>query len=99
MNKAQIEKHGEVIRWFIDNSDKGVWFKGFMDEWELQTDPHFVEEYLYVQNDKYVELRKALADGKTVQLLMYNQDYPNGENWTDTEYIDTQKDPSRYRIN
>lgn len=25
MLKEQVQKHGEVIKWFCDNPDKGVW--------------------------------------------------------------------------
>ena len=32
MNKEQIKKHKEVIQWFINNPDKGVWYKGFTGE-------------------------------------------------------------------
>ena len=94
MTKEQIEAHKEVIKWFIDNSDKGVWFKGFMNEWELQTNPHFVEDYLYIQNDEYAEFRKALSDSKTVQQI-----YGAYCEWKDLDWSDKFTHPiENYRI-
>jgi len=73
MIKEQIEKHGEVMKWFIDNPDKGVWWKHFkgQKEWYLVTDPSFDEYGIYVKNDEYAEFRKALADGKQLQIRDY----------------------------
>jgi hypothetical protein len=69
MTKEQIEQHKEIIKWFIDNHDNGVWTKGENEGWVLQTCPTFSEKAAYVQNDEYYELRKALADGKIIQYL------------------------------
>jgi len=68
MNKDQVIKHGEVIKWFIDNSDKGVWSKLMTSKWHFLTDPSFDVNYEYIQNDEYAEFRKALADGKQLQI-------------------------------
>ena len=97
MTKEQVERHGAVIKWFCDNPDKGV-FELTSIGWEITYSPEFYPADKYVQNDEFAEFRKALIDCKTIQLLMYNQDFKNGENWIDTAYIDTQKEPHRYRI-
>lgn len=65
MTKEQVQKHGEVIKWFCDNPEKGVWCQseeGF--PWYLIHTPTFDTHYKYVQNDEYTELRKAKVDGK-----------------------------------
>ena len=41
MTKEQIEKHGEVMKWFIDNQEKGVWFKQKDSDWRLIITPIF----------------------------------------------------------
>ncbi len=66
MNKQQVEAHGEVIKWFVDNPDKGVWGK-FKEDWTLHTAPHFCIQDKYVQNDKHVEARKWKVDGRQLQ--------------------------------
>ncbi len=95
MTKTQIEKHGEVIKWFIDNQNKGVWYimQG-REYWQISLEPNFYEDYTYVQNDEYAEFRKALADGKTIQ---YYVDSFVG--WQDTKTFDNTFDlPNSYRI-
>ena len=68
MNKKQITKHKEVIKWWINNTDKGVWRKDTLtNDWYIDLEPSFYEDYIYVQNDQYAEFRKALIDGKTVE--------------------------------
>ena len=74
MTKEQIIKHKEVIKWFRDNPDKGVWFKDINRGWVLITQPSFNPHYIYVQNDKYAKYRKALADGKTIKCRRKNGD-------------------------
>jgi len=71
MNKEQVEKHGNVIQWYIHNQEKGVWWKTPIgNTWCITTDPSFGEEYKYVQNDEYAELRKAIIDGKNVECVI-----------------------------
>ncbi len=73
MTRKQIEKHKETIHWFIDNPDKGVWFKDCITrgnpKWEHTNAPTFSSSMPHVQNDEYAELRKAQADGKVIQVL------------------------------
>ena len=95
MTKEQIEKHRDVIKWFCDNPDKGVWFKSNTDKW-IHTDcPKFYGDTIYAQNDEYVELRKALADGKTIQKSKrhYCLDF-----WDDVDAIYTHYHVTKYRI-
>lgn len=69
MTKEQAIKHKDVIKWWLNNTDKGVWRHNKLPDgkWFLDKIPEFKLEYKYVQNDKYAELRKAQADGKVIQ--------------------------------
>ena len=84
MTKEQVIKHKEVIKWFIDNPDKGVWTrneKGNENDWILKYDYNFYDGHIYVQNDEYAKYRKALADGKKLQCKLR---YPNQQTkWED----------------
>ena len=66
MTKEQAKKHGEVIKWYCDNADQGVLYKD-CSEWFLTYEPSWTEDFIFVQNDEYAELRKAQADGKIIQ--------------------------------
>ena len=68
MNKVQVEKHYDVIRWWLDNPDKGVLYRQEDGNWRLAKAPTFAADTIYIQNDEYAKLRKALADGKTIQI-------------------------------
>lgn len=81
MNKEQVQKYGEVIKWFCDNPDKGVWLCSPIGEWVLTYRPQWDTVCKYVQNDEYAELRKAQADGKTIQYN--NTPHITIENWID----------------
>jgi len=83
MTIKQIEKHGEVIKWFVDNPDKGVWTKRFNsddDDWSLMAEPSWLTNWQYIQNDEKAELRKQVADGVILQY------YDNGK-WKDAIHI------------
>jgi len=71
MTKEQIKQHKESMLWFIEHPDKGVWFTQDNIDWYLTKDPLFsaYKGLIYVPNDKYSELRKARAEGKTIQIL------------------------------
>ena len=78
MTFEQINKHKEVIKWFCDNPDKGVWRKDHRtNNWHFCMQPEFCYSDTYVQNDEYADFRKALADGKTIQYKL------SGDNWCD----------------
>jgi hypothetical protein len=86
MNKEQVQKHGEVIKWFCDNTEKGVWVKQHgQDFWVKTTAPCWDLDIPYVQNDGYAEYRKALVDGKTIQYRVYNKS-TNLLEWVDCDF-------------
>ena len=77
MNKEQIQKHRDIIKWFCDNAELGVWCKnGNSDksnkDWFLNIEPKFLLDSIYVQNDEYAELRKAQADDKVIEYKTSN---------------------------
>jgi len=79
VNKEQAEKHGDVIKWWLDNIDKGVWTRlGNPKEWRISNHPSWDMALPYVQNDEYAEFRKAQADGKVIQY-----DYHSNNHWVD----------------
>jgi uncharacterized protein YodC (DUF2158 family) len=69
MTKEKLQKHGRVIKWLIDNVDKGVLrlCNTSTNEWCLDMEPSFYEDSIYIQNDEYAELRKAIVSGKYIQ--------------------------------
>ena len=81
MNKELIKKYkvefnywlngGELLYSYID--DKLLWKS--MDEIDKNTYPVYIrnpfqlsEHHIIIINDEYVEFRKALAEGKTIQM-------------------------------
>ena len=86
MTKEQIKEHGDVIKWFCDHSDMGVWRKDYWtDSWFFCRQPEFSTGYVYIQNDGYAELRKADVDGKTIQW----------KNTTTNEWVDYKSSDSK----
>ena len=61
MTKEQVTKHGEVIKWFCDNPDKGVWIKD-MNDWHIVNEPAFLTCDLIVPNDEYAKFHKKVYD-------------------------------------
>ena len=75
MNIKQIEKYGEVIKWFIDNPEKGVWERVENDIWSLVKNPSFSkEDGFYVQNDEFAEIRRAIVDGRVIEVNVSNDE-------------------------
>jgi len=80
MTKEQLQLHGEVIKWYIDSLDKGIWRKDHKTKnWHLARNPQFNIKDIYVQNDGYAKFRKALIDGKIIQFRTTSC----GINWID----------------
>ena len=63
MTVKQVKKHKEVIKWFCDNNEKGVYFRHkTWIKWQLTDEPQFLIDGFYVQNDEYAEFRKKICD-------------------------------------
>lgn len=83
MNREQVIKHSNVIKWFCDNPERGVWYRMIDAKvWKLLTRPTFQIFEVIVQNDKYAEFRKAQADGKQIQYRPPEK-YRANEDWFD----------------
>lgn len=67
MNKAQVTKHKEVIKFFLEYPEKGVWTRGTSFNWSHTLNPEWGLKQPYVQNDSYHELRMAQVDGKIIE--------------------------------
>ena len=96
MNKRQLIKYGDVIKWLVDNYDKGLWTRNELnkDSWRITYDFSLYSGHTYVQNDEYAEFRKALKDGKTIEYSL-----PTTEQWN---VVDNSKqhfsDCFKYRV-
>lgn len=78
MNKEVIRKYKDVFDWWLDGGK--VWMRHVNGaKWYyVEDNPHWSSNEVYVQDDEYVELRKAQADGKVVQY--YDSNY---NEWVD----------------
>lgn len=85
-------KHKDALLHWLDGGN--VWFRVAgdpKDTWCLNSDPHFVEGYIYVPDDEYAELRKAWYDGEQIQVKS------NGR-WISVSKPDWVLPPEDYRI-
>ena len=94
MTKEQLQLHGSVIKWYIDNLNKGIWKKEHKTKnWYLLRNPQFNIKDTYVQNDEFAKYRMALEDGKTIQFRIISA----GTAWADCK-PDWTLPPIDYRI-
>lgn len=94
MTKNQIDKHGETIKWFCDNSDKYVWIQISGNRlWTTTDSPAFAFNNKYVQDDEYAEYRKAQADGKAIEEMSNS-----GVTWYTNKNPNYADRPEHYRI-
>jgi hypothetical protein len=101
MTVAQAKAHKEAIQFFIDNPVKGLWVRRtLIDKWEIVDSPDFYLEGVYIQNDDYSEFRKAIIDGKTIQLNNSDSIYDTSSisGWINITKIYDHIESSKYRI-
>ena len=72
LNKEFLRKYKREFEWFILSDKKSIWYKYPETPWKqtfdtFSTNPDDWELIQIVIGDKYVELRKALVEGKTIQ--------------------------------
>jgi len=91
MTVEQATKHKEIIKWWLDNPEKGVWFQNYKsDKWHLSYKPAFIELDTYVQNDKHAKARKWKADGKQLQRrTLWNDNCNFNKSWNDYDKSNT----------
>lgn len=112
MNKELILKYknefdhwlngGEILTY---NNHHGIWHRLHPDnKWDFTKDLQEDEEYNsygYVINDEYVEFRKALAEGKTIQIAGLNpiaHPHAHKNTWEDMQGTVFNKAIELYRI-
>lgn len=98
MNKELIKKYkNEFNHWLSNrsllmaNKNTKSWITLTDNTWNIEE--NFANDLLIVINDNFVEFRKALAEGKTIQ-------FNNAGIWKDIKFIVIGPDetPSNYRI-
>ena len=72
MNKELIKKYKEEFDWWLDGGSIVIYRKDTNEFWDATTmlswDPKLpIDDIVYIINDEYIEFRKALAKGKTLQ--------------------------------
>ena len=82
MTKIQIKQHGEVIKWFIDNSEKGVYWKPYKEllndtvPWTRTTAPKWLPNTVYIRNDDDVRVNMVFAENEAVVQSLCTQEEP-----------------------
>ena len=56
----------EITRWANCPDNTEVWYRACKNDWDKIKIPHWLINVEYIVDDKYAELRKALAEGKTI---------------------------------
>ena len=97
MNKQLINKYKAEFDYWLNGGSLCIYRTDTEEFWEpttiLNWDPFTPETIVYIINDKYVEFRKALAEGKIVQYL---GQYSNM--WHEVQEPDFNLHPNCYRI-
>ena len=89
MTREQWKEHKKAIIWFLEQPEgTEIWCRGKADdtEWILVDNPSWSTENIYVINDKFSEIRKAIADGKQIQIRKF-------QTWDDLDVKDPNFEP------
>ena len=83
------QKHkDEILRFANSKQDVCVWQKEFIeDEWKKYTNASWLRDTMYIVDDAYAEIRKAQADGKTIERLNISNVWVECNNCKFTENI------------
>ena len=106
MNKKLIKKYKAEFDYWLDNREVLTFNNRKYNEWELVDHENYwlnpSDKPIFIINDEYVEFRKALAEGKTVQFFNTEErlyDSSKALNtWHNTDTIRTHGNPADYRI-
>ena len=82
----------EIIHWAKSPEGTKVWVKPLSGEWFKINNVSWDKDITYIVDDEYAELRKAQADGKTIEYK------PIKGEWEYLEYPEWNKAPQTYRI-
>ena len=72
MTREAYKKHKDVMEWFYSQPEQETSIlvrDKENDSWYAINNPSFAEKYDYLINDEYVELRKAIYEGKSIEFL------------------------------
>ena len=61
----------EIQRWATCPDGTKVWWKDNLRDWLLTVNASWNKKYNYIVDDEYAELRKAEADGKSIEYNAY----------------------------
>jgi len=99
MTREQYQKHKEAIQWFYEQPEgTEIWFYDIEciysehPTWQFTSDPSWLVDHKYVINDELSEFRRAVADGKQLQIL---NKLGNKPTWDD-RYYDNPNTLERY---
>ena len=97
MNKKIINKYKAEFDYWLNGGSLCIYRTDTEEFWEpttiLNWDPSKPETILYIINDKYVEFRKALAEGKVIEYLGQSSNV-----WHEVQEPDFNLHPTCYRI-
>lgn len=105
MTKDSITKHWKLLLWIHSREKAPILRKNpNSNKWEEVTDFTFKEDEMYIQNDEYVHLRKAIVEGKQIQSTRHTHKSGNPmsyAHWTPVSKHPTDEfvlAPKNYRI-
>jgi len=78
MNKELIKKYKKEFEWWLNGGN--ILIKRNNDEWKLEYPYWSGDNIKYIIDDEYVEFRKALVEGSTIQ---YNPQTITHDRWDD----------------
>ena len=97
MNKQLINKYKPEFDYWLNGGSLCIYRTDTEEFWEpttiLNWDPFTPETIVYIINDKYVEFRKALAEGKVIEYLGQSSNV-----WHEVQEPDFNLHPTCYRI-
>ena len=97
MNKQLINKYKAEFDYWLNGGSLCIYRTDTEEFWEpttiLNWDPFTPETIVYIINDKYVEFRKALAEGKVIEYLGQSSNV-----WHEVQEPDFNLHPTCYRI-
>ena len=67
----------EIIRWAKSPNGTGVWYKTVNNNiWSyMEKSPSWLGHIIYIVDDEWADIRKAAADGKTIQFKNTNGEF------------------------
>lgn len=103
MNKALIKKYKAEFDHWINGGELLIGYKSKFEpvEWNVLVEDDWdycISKFTIVINDYYVEFRKALTEGKTIQTKLLSSEYPSAITNAEkrTEWIDFDVETNKF---